>query len=190
MDRRRRGLSVLVFLVLLSSLILGCGGSSKEPGRDFDYEKAVSAAPAALKSFYQAGPVLMDGGEQSYDDLLEDARGYPVVVVNWASWCGPCITEFPYVRKAAYRLLRQVAFFGVNTLDTTPAYDTFVRDNPVPFPSVADPDQELAAWSDSGVIAVPNTLMYDAEGNLAYVHRGPYTSYEELVADIRTEILS
>ena len=32
---------------------------------------------------------------------LSDLRGRPVVINFWASWCGPCVEEFPLLRRAA-----------------------------------------------------------------------------------------
>src|SRR6266566_5227726 len=50
----------------------------------------------------------------AFKSRLAGLRGYPVVVNKWASWCGPCQTEFPAFQRAAVKYGRQVAFVGLN----------------------------------------------------------------------------
>ena len=33
---------------------------------------------------------------------LSDLRGRPAIVNFWASWCGPCVDEFPVLEKGAH----------------------------------------------------------------------------------------
>jgi hypothetical protein len=39
-------------------------------------------------------------------------------------------------------------------------------------------------------VGLPNTLYYDREGNLVFAHQGPYTSQDDLDADIQKYALS
>ncbi len=175
---------------LLAAATLAACGSSDDSSPAPDYEPALKQAPPKLAKLYANGDELITGGEEAYDQTLESVRGYPVVVNNWASWCGPCRVEFPWFQDAAAEHLDEVAFLGVDTQDSADAYETFLRDNPLPYPSVEDPDKELAAWADTGLIAVPNTLFYDAEGKLVYTHQGQYRTQDDLDADIEKYALS
>ena len=71
-------------------------------------------------------------------------RGYPVVVNVWASWCGPCRFEFPHFQRAAAAYGKRVAFLGIDSQDSDDAAATFLREEPVPYPSYTDPDEEIA----------------------------------------------
>ena len=175
-------------LAAVSLAACGSGGDSSSPAPDYD--AALKQAPPKLAQLYANGDELITGGEDAYDQTLASVRGYPVVVNNWASWCGPCREEFPRFQQAAAEHLDQVAFLGVDTQDSSDAYETFLRDNPLPYPSVEDPDKALAAWTDTGLVAVPNTLFYDRDGKLLYAHQGPYTSQADLDADIKKYALS
>jgi len=108
------------------------------------------------------------------------------VVNNWASWCGPCRTEWPWLQQAAADDLDRVAFMGVNTDDEDAAAQTFLDCHPVPYPSFADPDKAfIDAVGATTVGGLPNTLYFDRSGELVYTHQGPYTSEAQLDADIQ-----
>jgi thiol-disulfide isomerase/thioredoxin len=171
--------------LLLAGLLLAACGSDDEAAAAPDYEAALKGAPPKLAALYANGDELITGGEDAYEETLASVRGYPVVVNNWASWCGPCRTEFPWFQQAAADHLDEVAFLGINSEDSPDAYETFLRDTPIPYPSVEDPDKDVAAWTGASLVGgLPNTFFYDREGELVYTHQGPYTSQEDLDADI------
>src|SRR4029079_5395393 len=109
---------------------------------------------------------------------------YPVVVNVWASWCVPCRQEFPVLQQLFARYGKRVAFLGVHSDDSADAAATFLRENPVPYPSYTDPDKQLA--ETVGVrLGFPDTAFYDENGKLVYLKQGPYSEDSELEADVR-----
>ena len=101
----------------------------------------------------------------------------------WASWCGPCRFEFPVLQKLSARYGKQVAFLGIDSEDSDDAAETFLREDPVPYPSYTDPDEEIAD-SLGAALGLPDTAFYDAKGKLVYLKQGPYAHDSELEADI------
>ena len=194
--RNRTRATAAIGASIASALLAACGSddsSSVDPGTAADapsYEKALAAAPPDLARLYENGPELIDGGEPAYDDVLESLRGYPVVVNEWGSWCGPCREEIPHFQQEAAKHLDEVAFLGVDSLDSPDAYDTFIGEHPLPYPSISNPDGELNAWTGESLIGQPNTLFYDRDGELVFTHRGPYTDEAALEADIQKYALS
>ncbi len=181
----------MVFCALLALPVLAAcgsaGGSASDPGNAADapdYSQAIAAAPPELKQLYEKGDSLLAGGSDTYAAQVADLRGYPIVVNNWASWCGPCREEFPYLQAQAVEHLDEVAFLGVDSEDSNAAATTFLEDHPIPYPSVSDPDGDFAEWVDTALVGLPNTLFYDREGDLVYVKQGPYTGEAALAADI------
>jgi cytochrome c biogenesis protein CcmG/thiol:disulfide interchange protein DsbE len=107
------------------------------------------------------------------------------VVANvWASWCGPCQFEFPVLQKLSARYGKQVAFIGVNSEDDEAAAATFLRDEPVPYPSYTDKDKAIARRLGAS-IGLPDTAFFDREGKLVYLKQGPYAHDSELEEDVR-----
>jgi cytochrome c biogenesis protein CcmG, thiol:disulfide interchange protein DsbE len=183
--RTRPTICSIALVLLCLTGASGCGedeaGSGSAPP---DYEQALAGAPKPLADLYAQENRVLDGGVEAFERRIEDLRGYPVVVNKWASWCGPCRYEFPFFQRLSARLGKRVAFVGVDTDDTDAAARTFLRDFPVPFPSYADPDEEIAA-EIKATLGFPSTAFYDSSGELVYTKQGGYANQQDLAADIR-----
>jgi cytochrome c biogenesis protein CcmG, thiol:disulfide interchange protein DsbE len=185
MSTRLRRLLALSLLALTALLYSGCGSSGDEgaSGSHPNYAKALAGAPAPLTALYKQGNQLLPGGSEAYEKRIEQLRGYPIVVNVWASWCGPCRVEFPALQELSARYGEKVAFIGVNSQDSEDAAATFLREEPVPYPSYSDPDKEV---TDSiGARYLPSTAFYDESGELVNVKLGQYAEEADLEADIR-----
>jgi len=180
---RRIGLLLALFALLAGG---GCGSSAGGGGGGShpDYEKALAGSPPALAALHKQENDLLPGGQEAFEERLAQLRGYPVVVNVWASWCGPCRFEFPVLQKLSARYGKRVAFLGINSEDSDDAAATFLREEPVPYPSYTDPDKKIA--ESLGVhLGLPDTAFYDAKGKLVYLKQGPYSDDSELEADVR-----
>jgi cytochrome c biogenesis protein CcmG/thiol:disulfide interchange protein DsbE len=185
MSTRFRPLLALSALLLAALLHSGCG-SSDESGSGSpppNYAKALAGAPAPLAALYKQANELLPGGIDAYEKRIEQLRGYPVVVNVWASWCVPCRQEFPVLQKLAARYGKEVAFLGVDSEDSDDAAATFLREEPVPYPSYTDPDKDIL--ESLGGRGFPDTAFYDSSGELVYLKQGPYREGSELEADVR-----
>jgi cytochrome c biogenesis protein CcmG, thiol:disulfide interchange protein DsbE len=176
-------LAVLVAAALVWS---GCGGSggSDSGGSHPDYAKLLAGSPPPLAALHKQENELLAGGTEGYEKRIAALRGYPIVANVWASWCGPCRFEFPVLQKLAARYGKQVAFIGVNSQDSDDAAETFLSEEPVPYPSYADPDKKIANAIGAS-LGFPDTAFYDSSGKLVYLKQGPYSEDSELEADVR-----
>ncbi len=102
--------------------------------------------------------------------LFEAARGRPVVVNLWASWCGPCRVEMPMLAAAQQREA-EVGFLFVNQGESPSTVQTYLRQEGLPLREVLlDSGSTLGQAIDSR--GVPITLFYDAQGNQVDAHFG------------------
>ena len=185
--------SCLGSLSLLLVFAAGCGGAGetapgaaaeRNAGAGAEQGRAIAqGAPPKLAAVYAQGGRLLGGGAEAFRARLEELRGYPVVVNKWASWCGPCRQELPYFRRQARERGKRIAFLGSNTNDSAGPARRFLAEVPVPFPSYADPNGDVARVFE-GAIAFPTTAFYGRDGRLVTVKQGVYTSERELAADI------
>jgi cytochrome c biogenesis protein CcmG, thiol:disulfide interchange protein DsbE len=110
-------------------------------------------------------------------------QGKPVVVNKWASWCGPCRSEFPFFESQSKKRKGEVVFVGVNSQDNRADARKFLAEHPVPYKHFEDPNQEIAA-TFNGVQGFPVTAYYRADGKREFVHYGGYASEAQLAEDI------
>ena len=179
-------LAVAALLAVVGIVVLTSGsGDEGEPGVDIPgANEAFSDAPPPIRGLYNQRNILLTGGQDAFDERIEQLRGHPVVVNKWASWCGPCRVEFPVFRDAAIQEADRVAFVGLNTNDNDADARKFLGEEPVPYPSYVDPEGDIARGIKAPA-AFPATAFYDKNGELAYTHQGPYDSVDELLADVR-----
>lgn len=102
--------------------------------------------------------------------LPEAARGRPVVVNLWATWCAPCREEMP-VLAAAQQKEASVGFLFVNQGEPAARVRGYLAREGLPLREVLlDPASALGpAVGSSGL---PTTLFYDSEGRLQASHLG------------------
>lgn len=141
-------------------------------------------ATVALAEVRRQGNEMLDGGPKAFRARLASLRGSPVVVNQWASWCGPCRFEFPFFARLARKYGGQVAFLGVDSQDNRDDARKFLRELPVPYPHYYDRDASIARVFGGGQ-AWPTTAFYDAAGDLTRTHPGAYATQGKLEADIR-----
>lgn len=180
-------LTGLVCASLCASLLVACGSgeSAGDGAPPPDYAKKLAGSPPPLAALHEQDNQILEGGKGAFDARLGDLDGFPKVVNVWGSWCGPCRAEFPHFQEASANLGKNVAFLGIDSDDDTASAEQFLADHQVPYPSYADQDKEIGR--SIGVNAgIPATVFFDAAGEQTFTKFGPYTSQEELEADIQT----
>jgi peroxiredoxin len=125
---------------------------------------------------------------------LSSYRGDTIVLNFWGSWCSPCRAEAPALATLARQLQpKHVQFVGVDIQDEPDSAKAFMQSFNVGYPSLSDPDDQIALDFHSTVppAAIPTTLVIDRDGRIAARIFGPAT-YKELksvvdqVAGLRT----
>ena len=95
-----------------------------------------------------------------------DLKGAPVVVNFWASWCVSCAAEAAELERAWKEYgPRGLRIVGVTYRDDTEAARAFVKEEGVSYPSIRDPEEELA--SAFGLQGVPETFFIDHDWKFA-----------------------
>jgi thiol-disulfide isomerase/thioredoxin len=108
-------------------------------------------------------------------------RGHTVVINFWGSWCVPCRKEAPALARAARETrFLGVRFAGVDIREDPSAGLAFERDYRIPYPSISDPGDVIAArFGTAAPMATPSTYILDGRGRIAWAWFGA-TTYSQL----------
>ncbi|MBR2969244.1 MAG: redoxin domain-containing protein, partial [Clostridia bacterium] len=111
--------------------------------------------------------------------LSEALEQYKAVYINfWATWCGPCVGEFPHIQKAYEQYSDDVYFLAVSISDANSAVNKFKQDNGYTFAMCAD--NGLSAHFDLSA-GIPQTFVIDRYAVIAEYHFGSFADVYEVV---------
>jgi thiol-disulfide isomerase/thioredoxin len=122
----------------------------------------------------------------------QDVVGKVAVLNLWASWCPPCETEAPDLKKAAEAIAaakKPVAFMGINYRDNPDSGRSTAARWGIPFPSLDDPAGTTILALQGKVTSPPTTIVLDRTGRIAARVSGPVTAstLSGLVDDVLAE---
>lgn len=165
LDLRRLGLRHLVVAAVLPIILLVVLAVALVARGPATSPTAIgSAAPDFFVISLEGNPIH-----------LAELRGRPVIVNFWASWCIPCIEEFPLLRDAAERHRDGgLVVVGIVYQDRTQAAGDFMARNGATWAAAADPDGRVA--DAYGILAPPETFFIGRDGRIAARVLGQFSS--------------
>ena len=103
---------------------------------------------------------------------LSDLRGKVVVLNFWAAYCLPCVEEAPSLNQLQRRIAgRGGVVLGVSIDEDPVAYEKFLKDQDVPFPTWRDASKQV--MFGYGTSLIPETYIIDRHGKIARKVIGP-----------------
>ena len=127
---------------------------------------------------------------------LSSFKGKPLLINFWATWCGPCKIETPWLVELQNQFASQgFQIVGISTEgdDLKPddkegwahdktAIDKFVKEYKMPYPVLINGDSLANEYG--GLDAMPTSVYVDRNGKVVAVQLG-ITSKEDMVANIK-----
>jgi len=152
---------IWVGLAALALILTACS-SGPDPSGPADHRPipATNAASAPLLPVDAAELPSFDLA--SFQQLLTQLKGTPVLVNVWASWCGPCTEEAPRLAQAAKTYGDRVQFIGIDILDARGSAREFMSTYGWTYPSLYDATGGIR--DGLGIIGQPGTIFYDGDG--------------------------
>lgn len=182
----RRGVpiwaQVIVWVFLLGLLTIVALGLNKAQNRTVTVQPGVVIENFTVPMYE----------EYQYNGMSEvslyDLRGKVVVINFWASWCKPCEQEAAELQQAwtEYEPTGQVVFLGVDYVDTPTSAFVYLKKFGITYPNGEDLNVKLKRpISDYfNIQGVPETYFIDQNGVLQYVQVGPFSSVDQIRAQI------
>lgn len=168
-----------VAFVLLWAVACGSGGGESPASRS----TSPPGAPEPLYGTPEGGVTLrfVDAPASVPDLTMEtldgrsismaDQRGKVVLVNFWATWCGPCREEVPFLVQLAERYPDHLTVIGVSEdQGSTDAVAAFAAEYGVNYPIVMSTPEIKRAFP--GVFALPTSFVVDPEGRIVESHVG------------------
>jgi len=133
--------------------------------------------------------------KKDMDELMAANKGKVVLINFWATWCKPCVHEFPDLVKL-YNNYRDegfvILFISVDVPDDLDSkVIPFLKNQNVDFTSYYnnfDKPEELINYVDKDWQgAIPSTYIYDKDGNLTKHILGS-TGYSEFEKEIQKNL--
>lgn len=138
-------------------------------------------------------PLLKDVTGDKLQEVIDSFEGEKAVLVNvWATWCAPCIEEFPYIveLQRAYEEELKVIFVSADFPDSRDRAKAFLEEQGVDWTTYFKTGKDgpfIEALSDSWSGALPFTKIVNKEGQLvASWEQG--AEYEKFEENIKTAI--
>ena len=91
---------------------LRLAGATPAARRAAQAAAALRGSPAPLAAVHRQASELLAGGVPAFEARLRALRGYPVVVMQWSSWCEGCKADLADFQTISAQLGRRVAFIG------------------------------------------------------------------------------
>jgi len=153
---------------------------------------ASGSAPAATAS-EEAKVMLLKPAD--FVKLKESGKGSVVVMNFWATWCGPCVAEFPeFIKLDEKYRSKGVKIIGLSAddpPDLKPKVVPFLKEQGAKFDNYVfdmdDPQKMIDAVNKEWSGALPITLVFDRQGKLAYQRYG-IIDRDQLVAAIESAL--
>ena len=154
-DFRRLGRRHLIAAAIAPLVLLALLGA-------FLVARAPAASPTAIGN---PAPDFALADLDGNPVRLADFQGRPVIINFWASWCGPCVEEFPLLREAAsHHAGDGLVVIGIVWRDRSEAARDFMERNDATWAAAMDPGERVAG--DYGILGPPETYFIGRDGTI------------------------
>lgn len=106
----------------------------------------------------------LDGSSVALSDYVGRGKNY-ILLDFWASWCGPCKREIPYLARLSKKFKgRGLTVVGMFVADTRENFAKAVVDEGISWPQIFDSTNKARALY--GVTGIPQIILFDPEGRI------------------------
>jgi len=110
---------------------------------------------------------------------LSDFRDRPVILNFWATWCGPCRSEMPYIQQIYEEWQdKGLVVLTINLRETSAEVTEFMQSNNLFFPALLDTNGNVA--NEYNVTGIPTTFFIYKYGIIQERRVGSFSSKQQI----------
>ena len=158
--------AILAIIVISGILIAGCAGGISQnpwigkPAPDFQFQSP-------------------DGQATSLSDL----KGKPVLINFWATWCGPCRHEMPYIQQVYDEWQEKgLVLLAINKGESPSQVAEFMQSQRLSLPVLLDMEGNIA--QKYKIQYIPSTFFIDRDGIIQDMKVGAFQSTAEIESSL------
>lgn len=167
-------LLTLVVLTVVVILACSCGGCSS----------GQASGPGGTAQDFQLQS--LEGQTVSLGAL----KGKPVLLNFWATWCGPCRLEMPFLQEVSEDpelLERGLVILAVNLGESASVVREFMDNYALSFTVLLDTQQKVGMLYN--ISGIPTTYFIDKDGKIRDVKIGAFISEAEIIRRLSDSII-
>ena len=154
----------VVYLLLATMALTACNKKEAQPNEAEQVNEMQAEAPSMLKPTdrFVDFSATYKGTTQRLSDYV--GKGKPVVADFWASWCGPCRREIPYLIDVYRKYGDKVVVLGIATWDEPADTEQAIAEMQIPYPQIINAQK---AGSDAyDIKGIPEIILFSADGKV------------------------
>lgn len=192
----KRVLMKRTIIVLLLFLCILITAQSQRSVQNASPKDSTLTGASAVKAPIEE-PMLVPIDEASVGKVFSEKKGKVLLVNLWATWCGPCVREFPELVKLQKDYLGKGLQVLLVSIDDPRITETkvkpFLEKQKVTFPSYIKKTNNdalfFAAVGKGFGNAIPTTFVYNRQGRQVgtFVGVRDYKAFEEVIKPLLNE---
>lgn len=137
---------------------------------------------ASAKIRTDAAPDFVLKSASGINIRLSELKGRVIMLNFWATWCGPCTEEIPYLNEL-HEALDPYDFelLGINLDEDQSKAIHLANKLNMNFPILFDTEKIVS--KNFSIDAMPTTIIIDRSGNIRHINRGFKKGYEKKYYD-------
>ncbi len=144
---------------------------------------------------FVADDILVDATAEEINSKIAEYRGQKPVLVNfWATWCAPCIEEFPYILELHEKYDGQfkLIFVSGDFEEARDEAEAFLKKQGVDFETyfkVGNDNEFITTISNEWTGALPFTIVYNKAGKVSAQWEGKaeFETFESKLLNVLNE---